>query len=567
MQLAWFAVPQAVKAGWEREWPDRLRWEIKTLNQYGRVLSVARGRGRVRIDMAWPVRGADEMIAIEYVPGFPYVRPDIYLLRDAAGRPRRHCDPISGRLCYLGHARMAWSPNLAVAELIRDALPMILSGDGAEEEPVGEPAEAWWAHDSPGDSIFVVESGWGPGEHQSGDLLVKGIFSKGKPPELRCMVEAVEASGLRLHASSYTVPVEFASAPTIRVPWFRFDEELWPVDEAAVLDRILLGAGDVRQLERVSDTGRARLVGAVFRTEVVRGRWDWSWLLLMLSGTDRSFRKGDGAIERRVVRTLRAGADDRMARARSAAPLTGKRIVLAGVGAIGAPIALELSRNGIARLGLVDDDRVTPGNAVRWPFGESAWGRSKLEVLKAEIARASATVCIDCHPFLLGTHDLDLSGPGAPLGCDLAAADIIVDATASFDPLRILWDRARRSVRTLVSVGATPTLEGGEVVVYAPGGGCPVCLVRHRVDGAIPSPAGESGDANAVELPGCAEATFAGASFDLQELSLAATRIVVAELRAPSTSSFVDVLGFGEADRLPSWCRHTFSRHVDCDCR
>ncbi|MCA6115261.1 ThiF family adenylyltransferase [Bradyrhizobium sp. WSM 1738] len=82
---------------------------------------------------------------------------------------------------------------------------------------------------------------------------------------------------------------------------------------------------------------------------------------------------------------MRAGPSDLTSRAPQASALFNKKVCVIGTGAIGAPVAIDLARNGIKELRLLDSDIMEPGNSVRWPLGASAWGRSKVEALDAFI--------------------------------------------------------------------------------------------------------------------------------------------------------------------------------------
>jgi len=74
---------------------------------------------------------------------------------------------------------------------------------------------------------------------------------------------------------------------------------------------------------------------------------------------------------------LRAGFD--------AEAWTSLRVALVGLGAVGSSIADLLSRAGVARLVLIDDDRMRPGNAIRHLTGLDAVGKPKVEAVRDEL--------------------------------------------------------------------------------------------------------------------------------------------------------------------------------------
>src|SRR5690606_29742113 len=124
------------------------------------------------------------------------------------------------------------------------------------------------------------------------------------------------------------------------------------------------------------------------------------------------------------------------------AALADREIVVVGVGSLGAPIAIELARNGVGRLALVDFDIVEPGNSVRWPLGAPAWGKSKVSALKEYIEANFPGCRVESRPHAFGMN-IDPTDDELLAGV-LADADLIVDASASHSVNRLLWDRSQR---------------------------------------------------------------------------------------------------------------------------
>lgn len=552
-----------------RKWPERFSAELAALNRHGRVLEHGRlgaPPGFFAVHHLWNHGGrALDMVTV-FPPGFPVARPEIRL-NNPADRPRGHCDPTNGNLCYLAHHRHAWQPRRLVADYIAERLPMILDGAGDEGEPVAEPAEHWWTTLVIQGSILVVESDWTLASATIGNILLRTVVERGRPPVIRCLADAVmDGTGGALARRQSALPLEFAEAATLSVPWRLFDRELKPDEHARVLEEVLAGAPR-RGVVKLPGGRHARMAVAVCPTEIAHGRAGLSWIMLAQTGDGRSLEQGRGvSVVTNSARTLRAGPGERRSRSPSAATLEGRKIAVVGLGAIGAPVALDLVQNGAAQVAMGDHDIVTPGNAVRWPLGESAWGRFKVDALALHIAANHAGLATPVSRRMIGDIDLD-----APLPDDAAfaeavtAADLIVDCTASAEAERLLADRARSMGVPLVSTYGTATLGGGIVACFVPGGACPMCLLHHRSDGSLTPPPGEEGDGHAVQLPGCAEATFAGASHDLAELSMQAVRVIVRAFAQKPASSFVETLSF-DADRRPHWRIDSIARHPACDC-
>lgn len=68
---------------------------------------------------------------------------------------------------------------------------------------------------------------------------------------------------------------------------------------------------------------------------------------------------------------------------------------------------------------------------------------------------------------------------------------------------------------------------------HHPESGCPVCKEIAHATGAIDRAPGMGDAQGLIQPPGCSEATFIGASFDLQELTLEAVRMAINVLSRP----------------------------------
>lgn len=439
---------------------------------------------------------------------------------------------------------------------------------------MAEPAEDSWNFFATPGSIFVIESGWDIGLANGGMLETKIIIGKGRTPEVRCIVERVlNESGIEVVRRMEPLPAGFRIASSLTLPWRRFENELLPplnadgVLDATSYDRIVDQVAGQRRLPQKLPGGiYGRMVVAICPTEIAHGVPGISWMLLAQTGDKRQFVDKIDMLERWTARTLRAGKEERRSRSPAAAILRSRTTVVVGVGAVGAPVVLDLVRNGAAVVAMADGDLVNPGNGVRWPLGEAAWGRRKVDALASFVADNYADVVTPVMRREIGQIDPhSASSEEAEFAQALLTADVMIDCTASAEAERVLYGHACDVGVPLVSAYGTPTLEGGIVACFVPGGACPMCLLHHRNDGVLQGPPGEAGDDHAVALPGCAEATFSGASFDLSEISLEATRVVVRVLAGHSTKSFVETLAF-DADGRPAWRFDPLERHPQCEC-
>jgi len=134
------------------------------------------------------------------------------------------------------------------------------------------------------------------------------------------------------------------------------------------------------------------------------------------------------------------------------------RVLLVGVGGLGAPAAMYLAASGVGRLVLCDGDTVDLANLQRQiVFATGDIGRPKSEAAREALARLNP----DVRTIALGRR-LD----GALLGEEVAAADVVVDATDNFTTRFALNEACMRAGRPLVS-GAAIRM-AGQVSVFDP---------------------------------------------------------------------------------------------------
>ncbi|ORV93292.1 ThiF family adenylyltransferase [Mycolicibacterium iranicum] len=103
--------------------------------------------------------------------------------------------------------------------------------------------------------------------------------------------------------------------------------------------------------------------------------------------------------------------------------LRGKRVLVLGCGALGAPIAEQCVRAGASTLTVVDDGSVKPGILVRQPYLDSDIGHSKAEQLAARLCGIDPKVTVEalkCDAISLFVgHQVEVP-----------QYDLVVDATA-----------------------------------------------------------------------------------------------------------------------------------------
>ncbi|WP_064444930.1 ThiF family adenylyltransferase [Rhodococcus sp. YH3-3] len=208
--------------------------------------------------------------------------------------------------------------------------------------------------------------------------------------------------------------------------------------------------------------------------------------------------------------------------------LFGKKVLILGCGALGAPIAEHCVRAGVAQLHLIDRGAVTPGILVRQPYEDGDIGYGKAERLARRLSRVRRDLAVTFSIENILTRTL--ADPVNLLGYDL-----IVDASADIG-VRTGIEKTRATLRdrwpTTISALFGHTAQRGVAAVAARGatGSGHDLLRRLAIDTATNPPPGWASIAGDLfpnpprterffPEPGCSAPTFTGSAADVSALS------------------------------------------------
>lgn len=319
----------------------------------------------------------------------------------------------------------------------------------------------------------------------------------------------------------------------------RHDEPFWSAEE--VRRRILphVSAADRTRL-RLLAGGMPRAQEYVFfkLPDHVGGSTLFG---IRYSGTGRNHPLLDGGVATEmlpiVVRRLDRGY--LVARGGGAIRLGEQRVLLAGCGAVGGPLAFELARAGVADLTLVDPDTLDAENTFRHPLGRRYWHKAKVDAMQQEIEanlpymritpiQGTIEYALDAGKVRLGDFDLVVLATGNP------TVELEVNARL----------RASTGSPPAVFTWVEPLGLGGHTLLTGNGesNGCYECLYTPPVDGtdraldnraSFAAPGQRFGRA----LNGCGSLHTPYGSADALRTAALAARLVVDALLAEETGN------------------------------
>jgi len=164
------------------------------------------------------------------------------------------------------------------------------------------------------------------------------------------------------------------------------------------------------------------------------------------------------------------------------------RVLIAGAGGLGSPLALYLAAAGVGTIGLIDGDVLELSNLQRQiAHTTERVGTSKVESAAAAMRRLNPLVTVMTYDFRLDAENVMAL---------LADYDVICDGTDNFATRFLLADACVAARKTLVSA-AVLRFEG-QLSTFKPDGPCYRCLYPEPPpEGMVPS-CGEAGVFGAV---------------------------------------------------------------------
>lgn len=146
--------------------------------------------------------------------------------------------------------------------------------------------------------------------------------------------------------------------------------------------------------------------------------------------------------------------------------LISAKIAIVGVGGIGAPAALYLSRAGVGTLGLIDADTVEISNLHRQILYHAGdIGQPKAKLAAAALAKSNPHISVNAHAERLGAPN------AAKL---LREYDLVLDGTDNFETRYLVNDTCFALKKPLVSA-AVVGFEG-QLATFVAGSGCYRCI-------------------------------------------------------------------------------------------
>lgn len=548
---------------WFEQYPGRLEFEFQALRGAGYKFSLdekQKAAGRIVLYVEYPIEVTSHTLTALFPDLYPYFPVEIFAPTFPDGR---HKHPHNGLLCTLQDPHENWHTDDTLAGFLGTQVKVILEahlnpgGADGREAHEGAQASGYYTYQP---MTAVLTGDWSiPPDRQHGRLVI-GIEPYSDPNQMLrgVVLEVQDENGQSLAHIDPTIAARHREKLTAR--WVRLATP--PPDGNKILDSAVAIWPEVNipRFKHGPD-----IVGLLIPEEAGYLEPTENWVFVV-----RTKERGSRNIQGYLARADRFSRQDIQSRIPKLAPLATKKILIVGLGAVGATCALQLARAGVASINLMDFDHVQIGNLPRWQLGYSAIGRPKVEVLASFIAQEYPLVSVKDYLHRLGSgHDNQV------LSSALENVDLILDATAEWCVSHYLSDTAKRLEIPYVWATGTPGSYGGIVGRIVPGEteGCWKCFQNHVNDKTIAAPHQDL--APGVQPVGCFHPTFTGTGFDMDHVALAAVRLVASTLCEGNKNGYPDfnwdvgVLNLwddGDQPIASTWVTYPLRRHENCHC-
>ena len=220
--------------------------------------------------------------------------------------------------------------------------------------------------------------------------------------------------------------------------------------------------------------------------------------------------------------------------------LSGKRVLVVGMGGLGCPAAIALARSGVGTIGIADDDEVDVTNLHRQIlYADADVGKPKVAAAIRALRMyrpEGELVLVDHGTRLLPSNAVELA----------SQYDVVIEGSDNFATKFLVADACRLAVRPVVHAAAV-RWHGTALAVGPRGGPCYRCLFE---------------DVPLENPPNCAEAGVIGPMLGVVGAVQADLALSVLNPSKPGAEPFGELFTFD--GKTLEYRRRRIARRKDC---
>jgi hypothetical protein len=522
---------------WFNDYPDLLQEEEKSLAKEGyqyQIDEAARSEGRLVIKVRYPIEDKEHDLICRYPAAYPFFAPIVF---GATIPPGRHVDPYSHRLCLFENEQSVWNPHSDnLAKALKEQIPLILKSHSSPDDAsdiegnVGYQVTGQISYEN--NSVIFVEDWELPEGISFGEMTLKLRKDCNAETAISGYIESLQVRGEIITTPGSPLSSIFESK--LKCKWVKLNSPPASMNNEDVLREAICVLPSLKN-PNFQKNG-IDIVGLVFSEESIYKEIIFNWIFVIRRKLPKSKTKPKNInYVSQIIRSDRYTKENMQRRIPRLSPIVDKNILVVGAGALGSNIIWQLARSGVTSLTVIDFDIVQVGNLPRWLLGFWAVGRSKVEAISLFLAQNFPGIKYRPINFHIGSAqtifvDNEKIDAHAFLKKIVKESDLVIDSAAETNVSTYLSSLCEEVA--IPYVWATATQGGwggitGRVIPNVTEGGW-MDFAYLNANGDISLPATEEG--SNIQPVGCFHPTFTGTGFDLDQVSLMATRLSVATL-------------------------------------
>ena len=560
---------------WFEKEPALLKEELDALSASGyqyEIDKVARADGRLTIDVIYIVDDVEHSLRCDYPSSYPYFAVKITSQTFPSGR---HKDPYFDGLCLFEDEQSVWDvSNDTLAKVLNEQIPEILKAHACpeveyeNEGKVGYQVSGQIPYENR--SVIFVDDFVLPELDQFGEMTLKIHQSCTAETPVIGFIENISCSGKIISGCN----ISFSNIYTKKLcaKWVRLDKPPESIKEMDVLNEAI----KINPKLKYPDYKKKDIdiVGLLFPEEAGYRETVYNWIFIVRrrARTNQRDKNTKGSIS--IIRSDRYTSDNLNKRVPKLRSLANKVVTIIGVGALGSEVARQLARAGIGGINIVDCDVVQVGNSPRWILGMSAVGINKVDALSMHIAQNYPSVRCMAINMRIGIHQkININN----LWIDerefmeqlISESDMVIDAAAETNVSGYISQLCINMNVVYVWATGTQGAWGGIVgrVIPSVTGGTWMDFSYQYSNGGIHIPPAEEG--SDIQPVGCFHQTFTGTGFDMDNISIMASRLAVSTMLRDEKAGYPDIgwdIGVlelwnedSETPIFPKWYTYSYS--------
>ena len=532
---------------WYEANPTLLKEELVALSDSGyqyKIDEEARKNGCLTIYVTYIIDDKEHTLKCDYPASYPF-----FAVRISAPTfpPGRHKDPYFHGICLFEDEQSVWNIKTdTLAKALNEQIPEIIKAHAQPEVEyeneghVGYQVTGQIKYENP--SVFFVDDFIPPESVNFGDMTLRIHKDCTAETPLFGFIENITSRGNNI--KKYEVPLIDIYSKHFTATWVKLDAAPNSISGIDILNEAIQCYPKIKTPNFKKKN--IDIVGLYFPEEAGYRESVYNWIFVVRRKQKKHHKNKNISHSISIIRSDRYTSDNINKRTPRLKSLANKTITIVGAGALGSEVTLQLAKAGIGCINIIDYDVVQVGNSPRWVLGLSAVGKNKVDALYMHILQNYPSV--KCFPINLriGVHqqikvDNTWTDEREFIEQLINKSDMIIDTAAETNISAYLSQLCLDNKTDYVWATGTQGAWGGIIgrIATDTTNGTWMDFSNKNFTGEIHAPPAEEG--SDIQPVGCFHQTFTGTGFDMDHISIMATKLAVSTMLRNEKEGYPDL--------------------------